>query len=195
MHGFGGRPLLDAALPTSRQGGRPLHLTLDLDLSDPRLAGLGLRGLDRFAVLAHYHVEPRSGLLAVRHEDRGRRLVLLAEPEGPVVRGVPDELPHLPLELEPLHEAELAVEALDELPDGLRPVHRVGGRPLRASGGPTAPRCPVTGGPMRFVATVDSIPRFPMGGVDRPLIFGDGGLMHVYWSDAASVSAGVVVGG
>jgi hypothetical protein len=187
---FGGRPLSGAALPASaRAGGRPLHLTFDLDVSDRRLGGLGITSVDRLAILASYHLEPRSGALVVRHLDRGRRLEIVAEPAGKVVHVAPDELPQLPVDLEPLSDAEVAAELLDDYPEGHGPLHQVGGRPAWPRTPVSAPRCPVTGTPMAFVAMVDSMRRFPTGGAEARLDFGDDGVLYVFWSDRAAISA------
>ena len=194
LHAFGGRPLLDAALPVSRVTGRRLHLSLDLDLSDPRLAGLGVASLRRLAIPAAYHADAGEGVLWIRHLDEGRRLELVDEPAGQAIPGVPDELPQLPVRLRPLNEAEAAVDSIDELPTGAGPLHQVGGHPLAFESPIEPPACPESGEPMRFVATVDSMLRFPLGDRDAPLLFGDGGMMQVWWSEAARLTAGVLVG-
>jgi hypothetical protein len=193
LHAFGGRPLLDAPLPVSARCKRPFHLAFDLDLSDPRLAGLGVTSVERLAILACFHVDYRPNEpLLVHHADRGRRLEVLREPRGRVVEGAPDELPQLPVELEPLNEAEAAVENTDELPDDSPPLHRIGGHPVWTRGPFPPPRCPVTKQPMRFVASVDSERRFPLAGDDVALLFGEGGVCYVFWSDEAAISAAVV---
>jgi hypothetical protein len=46
---------------------------------------------------------------------------------------------------------------------------------------------------MSYVATVDSMLRFPLGTRDAPLLFGDCGMMHVWWSPAARLSAGILL--
>lgn len=193
MHAFGGQPLLEAAIPVSGRCGRPLHLTFDFDLSDPRLADLGMRSVSRLALLACFHVDYRPGEpLLVRHHDGGRRLEMLREPRGRLVENLPDELPQLPVELEPLNEAESAVETVDELPDDSPPLHRVGGHPVWARRPLAAPRCPITGGEMRYVASIDSQRRFPLASGETSLLFGDGGICYVFWSDEASVSASII---
>jgi hypothetical protein len=193
LHAFGGRPLLEAELPVSSRCGRPFHLTLDLDLADPRLAGLGITSVRRLALLACFHVDYRAGApLFIRHADEGRRLELLREPRGRLIESLPLELPQLPVELEPLNEAEAAVESLDELPDDSPPLHRVGGHAVWAKGPVAPPSCPDTGRPMRYVASVDSMRRFPLAEGEASLLFADGGVCYVFWSDAASISASVV---
>lgn len=192
LHAFGGRPLLDASLPTSRITGRPLPLAFDFDLSDPRLAGLEIRSVRRLAILAPYGVDlaARSALL-IGHRDEGRRLEILEEPAGRVVDDIP-ELPQLPVELEPLSEAEAACDTVDQFPDDHGALHQIGGHPAWVTRAADPPRCPVTGLAMSFVAAVDSIRRFPLGGTDIPLAFGNGGMLYVYWSEPAAVSAAFV---
>ena len=193
LHVFGGRPLLGAELPLSRVAGRPFHLTLDIDLSDARLAALGLASLRRLAILGSFHVHPTSDApLLVRHHDEGRRLELLAEPDGSLVPGIPDELPQLPVELETVSDAEAACETVDELPDDHAPVHRVGGRAIWTTRPLEPPRCPLTGLAMRFIAQVDSERRFPLRGSETQLLFGDSGILYVFWSDGPAVSAAIV---
>lgn len=193
VHAFGGRPLLDAPLPISSRCGRPFHLTFDFDLSDPRLEGLGITSVRRLAILACFHVDYRPGdPLFVRHHDAGRRLEVLREPRGRAVEDLPDELPQLPVELEPLNEAEAAVESVDELPDDSPPLHRIGGPAVWTRGPLPPPTSPVTRQPMRHVACVDSQRRFPLPDRDVSLLFGDGGLCHVFWCDASAVSASVI---
>jgi hypothetical protein len=192
LHVFGGRPLLGAELPVSPQSGLPLHLTFDFDLADPRLANLGVTSVDRLAVVANHHLELDEGPLLVRHHDRGRRLVILAEPPGRSVPGIPEELAQLPVDLEPRTAAEAAVELVDEMPEGSGPLHQVGGVPPWVTRPLPAPRCPVTGRRMRFVALVDSELRFPVAGGEVPLVFGDCGALYVFWSDEASVSAAII---
>ena len=193
FHAFGGQPLLDAELPCSPLSGRRLHLSFDLDLSDARLEALGIRGLRRLAILANYRVDASEGGIWVRHLDEGRRLELVQEPSGPLLPGVPDELPQLPVSLRPLNPAEAAVETIDELPTGAGPLHQVGGAPLWFGEPKPAPRCPESGEPMRFIATVDSMLRFPLGDCDAPLLFGDCGMMHVWWSQPAGLTAGLLL--
>jgi hypothetical protein len=190
---FGGRPLLDAELPASPTSGQPLHLAFDLDMSDARLGGLGVTTVRRLAVLASFHVDPARGEpLVVRHHDGGRRLEVLAEPAGSSVGGIPRDLPQLPVELEELSEAEVAVDLVDEYPDEHGPLHQVGGRPVWFTRALTPPRCPVTGEPMRYVATVDSERRFPLGDRETQLLFGDRGALYVFWSDGPAISASIV---
>jgi hypothetical protein len=190
FHVFGGRPLLDAALPRSSRCGLPFHLTFDLDVADPRVGGLGVTSVRRLAILASFHVEyAKGGVLLVRHHDKGARLEILREPRGTLLPGVPEELPQLPVEFEPLSEADVAVETIDELPDDHGPLHQVGGHPTWVTKALLAPLCPVTRRRMRYVATVDSVRRFPLGHGDASLQFGDPGLCHVFWSDEASISA------
>ncbi len=193
FHAFGGSPLLDTELPLSPLTGRRLHLSFDLDLSDPRLGTLGIVGLRRLAILTNYHLDASDGGLWVRHLDEGRRLELVEEPGGPLLPGVPDEFPQLPVSLRPLNPAEAAVETIDELPTGAGPLHQVGGHPLWFGEPEPAPRCPESGEPMRFIATVDSMLRFPLGDRDAPLLFGDCGLMHVWWSQPAGVTVGILM--
>ena len=191
LHVFGGRPLLDAELPLSATTGRPLPLAFDFDLSDPRLADLGIRSVKRLAVLAPYGIDVVPGdPLVVRHADEGRRLELLAEPAAQAVGDVP-ELPQLPVEIEPLSDAEVACETVDEFPDDHGPLHQVGGHAVWLTR-PVTPSCPVTGRPMRYVATVDSIRRHPIRDADVQLTFGNMGMLYVFWSDEASISAAVV---
>jgi hypothetical protein len=193
LHVFGGRPLLEAELPASRVTGAPLHLALDLDARDPRLSGLGVRSVRRLAILANYHLDPpRGGALVVRHDDEGRCLVLLDEPTGTSVPGVPRELPQLPVDLEELSDAELAAESIEDMPDGLGTLHQVGGHAVWRGRPQQAPRCPATGEAMRYVATIDGERRFALATGEVQLVFGDGGCLHVYWSDAASISTAVV---
>lgn len=193
IHAFGGTPLLDAELPQSARCGRPLHLTFDFDLSDPRLVGLGITSVRRLAILACFHVGYQAGApLFVQHEDEGRKLRLLREPRGRILDTVPDTLPQLPVELEPLNVAESAVEFADELPDDSPPVHRAGGHPVWARAPFEPPRCPATGNAMRYVASVDSMRRFPLGEDETALVFGDGGICYVFWSDEPAISAAVI---
>lgn len=188
LHVFGGRPVLEAALPLSPASGRPLHLLLDLDPTDPALQGLGVASVDRLALLADLRLEASEEPLFVRHLDRGRRLELLAQPAADVIDDMPDELPQLPVELEPLSAAESAVVTLDEAPDDA-PWHQVGGEPRGPRGAVAAPRCPVTGRRMSFVAQLDSLPRFPLPGGERSILFGDHGCLYAFWSDVAAISA------
>ena len=82
--------------------GRPLPLAFDFDLSDARLAVLGIRSVKRLAILAPFGIDVAPGEpLLVRHADEGRRLELLSEPTAEGVAEVP-ELPQLPVEIEPL---------------------------------------------------------------------------------------------
>ncbi len=193
LHAFGGRPLLEAPLPTSARCGRPFHLAFDFDLADPRLRGLGISSVQRLAVLACYHVDYQPGRpLLVRHHDGGRRLEILREPPGKTVERVIEELPQLPVELDPLNEAEAAVEFADELPDGAPPLHRIGGHPIWLRDPLTPPACPVTGAAMRFIGMLDSIRRFPLADAETSLLIGDGGVAYIFWSDEAAVSAAVV---
>src|SRR6185369_13295145 len=111
----------------------------------------------------------------------------LREPRGTLLPGVPEELPQLPVELEPLTDADAAVETIDELPDDHGPLHQVGGHPTWVTKPLLAPMCPVTRKRMRYVATVDSVRRFPLGHGDASLQFGDPGLCHVFWSDEVSI--------
>lgn len=195
LHVFGGRPLLDADVPVSRVTDRPLHVTFDLDLGDPRLESLGITSVDRLVILANFNAEVSRDPLVVRHHDRGHRLELLREPAGPAVAGLPDELPQLPVDLEPISAAEAAVESVDEYPEGHGPLHQVGGRPVWLHGPLATPTCPLTGAPMRFVATVDSELRFPLPDGEAQLLFGDCGMLYVFWSDAAGISAAVAESG
>lgn len=192
IHAFGGRPLLEAELPVSPRAGRPLHLLLDLDLADERLAGLGVSGLRRLAVLADLHLDPGPEATWIRHLDEGRGLELVAEPDAPVVPGVPDELPQLPVELSPLSPAEAAVSSRDEYPEGVGPLHQVGGHPAWVVGPVPPPACPLTGEPMRFVVAVDSMLRYPCGDREAQVLFGDCGTLYVFWSEAARVTASFV---
>jgi hypothetical protein len=189
FHVFGGWPVLGAAIPTSRVSGRALHLTLDLDLADPRLADLAITSVTRLAVLVNGHVEASREPLYVRHLDGGHRLEILGEPESSPSHGLPDELPQLPLDLEELSEAEAAVTTCDEFPDDHGPLHQVGGHPVWMDAAVPAPPCPITGKPMSFVAAVDSMRRFPLGSDETHLVFGNCGMQYVYWSDRAAVSA------
>lgn len=193
LHAFGGRPLLEAPLPVSARCGRPFHLTFDYDLSDPRLAGLGVTSVERLALLACFHVDysSRTALL-VRHHDRGRRLEILKEPRGRPIESRPEELPQLPVELEALNDAEDAVEFADELPDDSPPLHRLGGHPVWLRAPVAPPQCPVTGRPMRYIGIVDSIRRFPLGESETSLLFSDGGACYVFWSDEAAISASIL---
>ena len=190
LHVFGGHPLLDAEIPTSAVTGRPLHLSLDIDLSDARLQDLGLSSVRRLAILSNQHQEASTEPIFLRHLDGGRRVEILGEPTTRPTPGVLDALPQLPVDLEPLSDAEMAVETVDELPDGKRPIHQVGGHPVWAVKPQSPPRCPISGKPMRFVAAVDSVKRFPLADGDVSLRFGDGGIFYVYWCDETSVSAG-----
>ena len=193
LHVFGGRPLLEAPLPVSQRCGLPLHLTFDLEATDPLLRSLGITTVKRLALLACFHLEYATGAaLMVEHRDGGARLEVLREPKGVLVQGVPSELPQLPVELELLSEAEAGVEAVEDLPDDHPPLHQVGGHPTWIGPPRAAPRCPRTRQPMRYVATIDSIRRFPVGDTDAALMFGDPGLCHVYWSDGPSISACVI---
>lgn len=192
LHVFGGRPLLEAPLPASRVTSRPLHLTLDLDLSDERLAGLRLHGLERLAILANCHLDPSEEPIFVRHVDGGRRLELLDEPSGEPVPGVVDEFPQLPVDLEPRTEAIAACETFDDVPEPHGPLHQVGGAPVWVRHPIAAPLCPVSGRRMRFVACIDSDLRFPLGDRETPLLMGDCGALYVYWSDEAAVTAAIV---
>ncbi|MEM7249049.1 MAG: hypothetical protein AAF533_27250 [Acidobacteriota bacterium] len=192
LHVFGGQPLMEAELPLSPHSGLPLHLTLDIDLEDPALSFLGIKSVRRLAVLANYHLDAATDPLFVKHLDEGRALELLSEPAAEVQPGVPAELPQLPVELEALSEAEMAVESVDELPSGLGPLHQVGGHPVWINDPLPPPRCPETDEEMRFIACVDSERRFPTGNAEVQLLFGDCGMLYVYWSEAASISAAVV---
>ena len=189
LHAFGGRPLLDAELPISRVTSRPLTLAFDFDLSDTRLEPLGIRSVRRLAILAPYGVELAKGsTLVVRHHAEGRQLEILSEGRGRMMEDVP-ELPQLPVELEPISEAEAACESVEDFPDDHLPLHQIGGRPAWVTGPAAAPKCPVTGDPMRFVAAIDSIRRFPLGDTEAALILGNAGMLYVYWSEHASISA------
>ena len=192
LHVFGGRPLLDAELPRSRVTGRPFHVTFDLDVADPRLSACGVTTVKRLAILASFQLDRARGALTVRHLDGGRTLEVLKEPSGVGVHELPDELPQLPVDLVPLSMAEVAVESAEEMPDDHVPLHQVGGRPVWRARPLSAPLCPVTGAPMRFLAAVDSILRFPLGDSETQLLFGDCGTSYVFWSDAASVSTSLV---
>ena len=169
LHAFGGRPLLDAELPVVAVTGRPLHLAFDFDLSDPRLAGLRISSLRRLAILAPFGIDlGRRGSLAIRHLDGGRRLELAGELKGRVIDDAP-ELPQLPVELEALSAAEESVETADEMPEGTRALHQVGGNPVWMRAPLAPPPCPVTGDPMRFIVSVASIRRFPLSDDDVEL--------------------------
>ena len=45
---------------------------------------------------------------------------------------------------------------------------------------------------MRFIASVDSVRRFPLASGEASLLFADGGICYVFWSDDAAISAAVV---
>jgi hypothetical protein len=192
LHAFGGRPLLGAALPIVAATGRPLHLAIDLDLSDPQLASLGIKTIARLAILAPYGIELAHGsTLAVRHLDGGRRLELTGDLHGSLLDDVP-ELPQLPVELVPLSAAEAAVESVDEMPDGSAPLHQIGGHPVWMRIPMVLPRCPLSGRPMKHVASVASMRRFPLGTHDITLGLPGDGMLHVFWSERASTSIGLV---
>lgn len=194
LHVFGGRPLLDPELPVSSLTARAIPLGLDLDLSDPRLAALGIQGLRRLAILAPFGMEPDpDASLVIRHLDGGQRLELVTDLTGRLTHDVP-ELPQLPVELEAISEAEAAVDSVDEMPEGGLDLHQVGGRPLWIGKPIEPPRCPVTGEPMRFIASLASIRRFPLAHDDMALSFGNEGMLYVYWSQSAAMTVALVQG-
>ena len=161
-HKFGGLPegIPESRVPQCRLCRHPLHLLLQVDLTDPKL-DIGLRNQAFLLVLGCLNCDSYWDPLYYRVNPLGIEVVSQGGAE--TFGEFPAILPERPLAFAPL---ERSWSEEDEA------KHQLGGAPLWIQD-PQEPECCTCGEPMRFVAQVDS-------DWDAGTQFGDMGILYAF---------------
>ena len=182
-HRFGGSswPIIGV-----REGSNSPTLLLTLDLSDPRLAGLGVNGLDELPLCSYLNCDAWTGKQVYQVDPPSRRLILCHQDSGPSFHLPPDlvfpnPLPESPLRLRAMVPSEIPADeesywkACDSFLGGSA-VIRVGG-PVLWLQDPAVPKCDCHAD-LEYVAAI-GYEDFRLPGkyvTDRPFFIGEAAL-------------------